>query len=73
MSRTIMGYDSGAWAVDPSVALHNYYTPQGIGADLIATLEGYSRTDVDSYAAESQRRAAQAAACMGHSAGVPTA
>ena len=60
MSRTIMGYDSGAWAADPSVALHNYYTPQGIGADLIATLEGYSRTDVDSYAAESQRRAAVA-------------
>ena len=60
MSRTIMGYDSGAWAADPRVALHNYYTPQGIGADLIATLEGYSRTDVDAYAAESQRRAAQA-------------
>jgi acetyl-CoA C-acetyltransferase len=60
MSRTIMGYDSGAWAADPRVALHNYYTPQGIGADLIATLEGYSRTDVDAYAAESQRRAAVA-------------
>lgn len=57
MSRTIMGYDSGAWAADPSVAFHNYYTPQGIGADLIATLEGYSRNDVDSYAVESQRRA----------------
>lgn len=60
MSRTIMGYDSGAWAADPRVALNNYYAPQGIGADLIATLEGYSRTDVDSYAAESQRRTAQA-------------
>jgi len=60
MSRTIMGYDSGAWCVDPRVALHNYYTPQGIGADLIATLEGFSRTDVDSYAAESQRRTAVA-------------
>jgi len=60
MSRTIMGYDSGAWAADPRVALHNYYAPQGIGADLIATLEGFSRTDVDAYAAESQRRAAQA-------------
>ena len=60
MSRTTMGYDSGAWAADPSVALHNYYTPQGIGADLIATLEGFSREDVDSYAVESQRRAALA-------------
>ena len=60
MSRTVMGYDSGAWCVDPQVALHNYYAPQGIGADLIATLEGYSRTDVDAYAAESQRRAAVA-------------
>lgn len=60
MSRTIMGYDSGAWVADPRVALHNYYAPQGIGADLIATLEGYSRADVDGYAAESQRRAAVA-------------
>ena len=58
MSRVVMGYDSGAWAADPSVALHNYYAPQGIGADLIATLEGFSREDVDRYAAESQRRAA---------------
>ena len=60
MSRTIRGYDSGAWTSDPRVALHNYYVPQGIGADLIATLEGYSRTDVDAYATESQRRAAAA-------------
>ena len=60
MSRTIMGYDSGAWTSDPRVALHNYYVPQGIGADLIATLEGYSRTDVDAYATESQCRAAAA-------------
>ncbi len=60
MSRTIMGYDSGAWAADPSVALHNYYTPQGIGADMIATLEGFSREMVDTYAVESQRRAALA-------------
>jgi len=58
MSRVVMGYDSGAWVADPSVALHNYYAPQGIGADIIATLEGYTREDVDSYAAESQRRAA---------------
>jgi acetyl-CoA C-acetyltransferase len=60
MSRVVMGYDSGAWSADPRVAFHNYFAPQGIGADLIATLEGYSRTDVDAYAAESQRRAALA-------------
>ncbi len=59
MSRTFMGADSGAWAADPRVAFHNYYTPQGIGADLIATLDGFTREDVDSYAAESQRRAAK--------------
>lgn len=60
MSRTVMGYDSGAWCADPRVALHNHYAPQGIGADLIATIEGFSRTEVDAYAAESQRRAALA-------------
>ncbi len=60
MSRTFLGADSGAWVADPSVAHHNYFTPQGIGADLIATLDGFARTDVDSYAAESQRRAAEA-------------
>ncbi|MEA1015246.1 acetyl-CoA C-acetyltransferase [Sphingosinicella sp. LY1275] len=60
MSRVQMGYDSGAWAADPRVAFHNYFAPQGIGAELIATLDGYSRKDVDSYAAESQRRAAEA-------------
>ncbi len=59
MSRTVMGYDSGAWTSDPAVAYHNYYAPQGIGADMIATLDGFSRSDVDAYAAESQRRAAQ--------------
>ncbi|OAN56479.1 acetyl-CoA C-acetyltransferase [Sphingobium sp. TCM1] len=60
MSRVIMGYDSGAWSADPRVAWHNYFAPQGIGADLIATLDGYTRSDVDGYAAESQRRAALA-------------
>ena len=60
MSRVVMGYDSGAWSADPRVALRNYFAPQGIGADLIATIEGYSRADVDAYAAESQRRAARA-------------
>lgn len=59
MSRTIMGYDSGAWTSDPHVAFNNHYAPQGIGADMIATLDGFTRNDVDSYAAESQRRAAQ--------------
>jgi acetyl-CoA C-acetyltransferase len=60
MSRTIMGADSGAWSADPGVAYQNYFTPQGIGADLIATLDGYTRDAVDSYALESQRRAAAA-------------
>jgi acetyl-CoA C-acetyltransferase len=59
MSRTFMGADSGAWTSDPRVAIHNYYAPQGIGADMIATLDGFSREDVDAYAAESQRRAAE--------------
>ena len=59
MSRTFMGADSGAWSADPRVAWHNYYMPQGIGADMIATLDGFSRTDVDAYALESQRRAAR--------------
>jgi acetyl-CoA C-acetyltransferase len=60
MSRTVMGADSGAWSADPWVAYHNYFAPQGIGADLIATLDGFSRTDVDAFAVESQRRAAHA-------------
>lgn len=58
MSRTFMGADSGAWSADPRVAFHNYFAPQGIGADLIATLDGFTREDVDAYAAESQARAA---------------
>jgi acetyl-CoA C-acetyltransferase len=60
MSRTALGADSGAWSADPWVAYHNYFTPQGIGADLTATLDGFSRTDVDSFAVESQCRAAHA-------------
>ncbi len=60
MSRTAMGADSGAWSADPWVAYHNYFAPQGIGADLIATLDGFSRADVDGFAVESQRRAAHA-------------
>lgn len=60
MSRVKLGYDTGAWCADPRVAYHNYFAPQGIGADLIATLDGHTRHDVDSYAAESQRRASLA-------------
>jgi acetyl-CoA C-acetyltransferase len=60
MSRTVMGADSGAWAADPTVAYQAHFAPQGIGADLIASLDGFTREDVDRYALESQRRAAQA-------------
>ena len=60
MSRVPMGADGGAWVSDPAVAYATYYVPQGIGADLIATLDGYSRADLDGYALESQRRAAAA-------------
>ncbi|MET0746515.1 MAG: acetyl-CoA C-acetyltransferase [Microvirga sp.] len=58
MSRVPMGADAGGWFADPDVAFKTYYTPQGIGADLIATKWGFSRADVDAYAVESQRRAA---------------
>ncbi|MFT3660816.1 MAG: acetyl-CoA C-acetyltransferase [Gordonia sp. (in: high G+C Gram-positive bacteria)] len=60
MSRVPMGSDGGALFMDPATAYDNYIAPQGIGADLIATLEGFSREDVDAFAAESQRRAAEA-------------
>ena len=60
MSRVAMGSDGGAWPVDPQSAFKTYFTPQGIGADLIATLHGFSRDDVDAYAVESQKRAARA-------------
>jgi acetyl-CoA C-acetyltransferase len=60
MSRVPMGSDGGAWAMDPETNYETYFVPQGIGADLIATIEGFSRTDVDSYALESQHRAAKA-------------
>jgi len=62
MSRVPMGSDGGAWASDPATALDTSFVPQGIGADLVATLEGFSREDVDAYAAESQARAAKAQA-----------
>jgi acetyl-CoA C-acetyltransferase len=60
MSRVPMGSDGGAWAMDPETAHATGFVPQGIGADLIATLGGWTREDVDSYAAESQARAAKA-------------
>ena len=60
MSRVPMGTDGGAWALDPATNYDTYFSPQGIGADLIATLEGFTREDVDRYAERSQRLAAQA-------------
>jgi acetyl-CoA C-acetyltransferase len=60
MSRVPMGSDGGAMAIDPQTAYKSYFVPQGIGADLIATLHGFSREDVDRYAVESQQRAAAA-------------
>lgn len=60
MSRVPMGSDGGAWAMDPATALQTGFVPQGIGADLIATIEGWRREDVDAYAAESHHRAAKA-------------
>lgn len=60
MSRVPMGSDGGAWAMDPATNYDTYFSPQGIGADLIATLENFSREDVDRYAERSQRLAAQA-------------
>lgn len=62
MSRVPMGSDGGAWALDPETNLHSHFTPQGVGADLIATLEGFSRQDVDAYALHSQEKAARARA-----------
>ena len=60
MSRVPLGSDGGAWAQDPTTNFDTYFVPQGIGADLIATTEGFTRADVDAFAAESQKRAAAA-------------
>ncbi len=60
MSRWAMGSDGGAWVMDPRVNSALGFVPQGISADLIATLEGFSRQDLDAFAAESHRRAALA-------------
>lgn len=58
MSRIGIGASGGAWPMDPSLAVPTYFMPQGISADLIATKYGFSRDDVDAYAVESQKRAA---------------
>jgi acetyl-CoA C-acetyltransferase len=60
MSRVPMGSDGGAWMHDPEVARVTGFVPQGVSADLIATIEGYRREDVDGYAVRSQQRAAAA-------------
>ena len=60
MSRIPMGSDGGPWALDPETNLKSSFVPQGIGADLIATLDGYSREDVDNFAVKSQQKAAAA-------------
>ncbi len=62
MSRVPMGSDGGAWAMDPETNYDTSFIPQGISADLIATIEEFSREDVDAYAAQSQERAAAAQA-----------
>jgi acetyl-CoA C-acetyltransferase len=62
MSRVPMGSDGGAWAMDPETNYDTSFIPQGVGADLIATVESFTRDDVDAYAARSQERAATAQA-----------
>ncbi len=62
MSRVTIGSDGGAWAMDPETNSQTAFVPQGIGADLIATLEGFSRQDVDAFALQSQQRASHARA-----------
>ena len=62
MSRVPMGSDGGAWVMDPETNIHTNFVPQGIGADLIATLEDFSRADVDAFALCSQHKAARASA-----------
>ncbi|MEP3633407.1 MAG: acetyl-CoA C-acetyltransferase [Shimia thalassica] len=65
MSRVPMGSDGGPFSEDPETVLATNFVPQGIGADLIATLDGYSREDVDALAVRSQKLAA-AAQAAGH-------
>ena len=65
MSRVPMGMNGGAWSNDPEISVHTGFAPQGIGADTIATLEGWTREDIDRFALQSQQRAA-AAQAAGH-------
>ena len=65
MSRVAPGSDGGAWARDPETSFRTGFVPQGIGADLLATLDGYAREDLDAYALRSQQRAASARAAGG--------
>lgn len=60
MSRVGIAASGGAWPSDPEIAIKSYFMPQGVSADLIATKYGFTRTDCDAYAVESQRRAAAA-------------
>jgi acetyl-CoA C-acetyltransferase len=60
MSRVPMGSTGGSWATDPSIAMKTYFTPKGVSADAIATKYGFSRTDLDQFAVQSQQRAARA-------------
>ena len=62
MSRWTMGSDGGAWFMDPRINQGISFIPQGISADLIAMLEGFSRHDLDAYALQSHQRAASARA-----------
>lgn len=62
MSRVPMGSDGGPWALDPETNMACDFIPQGIGADLIATIDGYSRAEVDQFAEQSQKKAAAAQA-----------
>ena len=62
MSRVAMGSDGGPWALDPETNMACDFIPQGIGADLIASIDGYSRADVDQFAEQSQKKAAAAQA-----------
>ncbi len=60
MSRVPIGSDGGAWAQDPETNCATLFVPQGVGADLIATIGGFSRADVDAFALQSQKRASEA-------------
>ncbi len=60
MSRVPMGSDGGAWVFDPETNIATNFVPQGIGADLIASIDGYTREDVDAFAEQSQKKAAYA-------------